>query len=163
MNAIITSSSLKKLVMWNKVREFKSFGLNKSQISRELGLHRSTVARYLSMSESQYITSNSYCRTYNYKLGPYENYIRDELSVHPYLSSSQVHDHLKEHFPGFPCLFQSKSIPVFHFKSIPFNLIMQSILISFRGYPRKEIKMLSAVFYFFSFHTPIIFLVSFIL
>ena len=52
MNAIITSSSLKKLVMWNKVRELKSFGFNKSQISRELGLHRDTVARYLSMSES---------------------------------------------------------------------------------------------------------------
>ena len=49
MNAIITSFSLKKLVMWNKVRELKSFGLNKSQISRELGLHRDTVARYLSM------------------------------------------------------------------------------------------------------------------
>ena len=88
--------------MWNKVREFKSFGLNKSQISRELGLHRSTVARYLSMSESQYIASNSYRRAYKYKLGPYENYIRDELSSHPYLSSSQVHDHLKEHFSGFP-------------------------------------------------------------
>ena len=27
------------------------------------------------------------------------------------------------------CLFQPKSIPVFHFKSIPFNLIMQNILI----------------------------------
>lgn len=102
MNAVITSSSLKKLVMWNKVRELKSFGLNKSQISRELGLHRDTVARYLSMSESQYIASNSYRRAYKYKLGPYENYIRDELSAHPYLSSSQVHDHLKEHFPGFP-------------------------------------------------------------
>src|SRR5690554_7519743 len=54
------------------------------------------------MSESQYIASNSYRRAYKYKLGPYENYIRDELSAHPYLSSSQVHDHLKEHFPGFP-------------------------------------------------------------
>ena len=53
--------------MWNKVRELKSFGLNKCQISRELGLHRSTVARYLSMSESQYIASNSYRRAYKYK------------------------------------------------------------------------------------------------
>ena len=52
------------------------------------------------------------------------------------------------------CLFQPKSIPVFHFKSIPFNLIMQSILISFRGYPRKEIKMLSAVFTFSFFIAP---------
>ena len=82
MNAVITSSSLKKLVMWNKVRELKSFGLNKSQISRELGLHCDTVARYLSMSESQYIASNSYRKAYKYKLGSYENYIRDELSAH---------------------------------------------------------------------------------
>ena len=88
--------------MWNKVRELKSSGLNKSQISRKLGLYRGTVARYLAMSESDFISSNSYRRAYRYKLDSYEQYVHDELSEHPYLSSSQIHDHLKEHFPDFP-------------------------------------------------------------
>lgn len=88
--------------MWNKVRELNSFGLNNSQISRELGLYRGTVARYLSMSESDYLSSGSYRRTYSHKLDIYERFIHQELDSHPYLSSSQIHDHLKEHYPSFP-------------------------------------------------------------
>jgi hypothetical protein len=102
MNAIITPSCLQKYVMWNKVRELKSLGFNNSQISRELGLYRGTVARYLSMSESDYLSSSSYRRTYSYKLDRYESYVHTELNAHPYLSSSQIHDHLKEDFPSFP-------------------------------------------------------------
>lgn len=102
MNAIITPSCLQKYVMWNKVRELNSFGLNNSQISRELGLYRGTVARYLSMSESDYLSSGSYRRTYSHKLDIYERFIHQELDSHPYLSSSQIHDHLKEHYPSFP-------------------------------------------------------------
>jgi hypothetical protein len=102
MNAIITPSCLQKYVMWNKVRELKSRGFNNSQISRDLGLYRGTVAHYLSMSESEYLCSDSYRRCYSHKLDSYESYIHDELSAHPYLSSSQIHDHLKEHYPSFP-------------------------------------------------------------
>ena len=102
MNAIITSSCLQKFVMWNKVRELKSFGLNNSQISRELGLYRGTVRKYLDMSEHDFLSSNCCHRHYSHKLDCYEDYIRNELSLHPYLSSSQIHDHLKEHYPSLP-------------------------------------------------------------
>lgn len=109
MNAMITPSCLQKYVMWNKVRELKSLGLNNSQISRHLGLYRGTVARYLSMSESEFISSGSYRRTYSHKLDSYELYIYNRLDVHPYLSSSQIHDNLKEHFPSFPAV-NSKTV-----------------------------------------------------
>lgn len=102
MNAIITPSCLQKYVMWNKVRKLKSLGLNNSQISRELGIYRGTVRKYLGLSESEFLSSNSYHRDYPHKLDGHEGYIRGELSGHPYLSSSQIHDHLKEHFPSFP-------------------------------------------------------------
>lgn len=104
MNAIPTPSFLQKYVMWNKIRELKSFGLNKSQISQELGIYRGTVRKYLSMSEPEFLSSNSYRRIYSHKLDPYESYIHGELSVHPYLSSSQIHDRLKEHYPSFGCV-----------------------------------------------------------
>ncbi|NLB23518.1 MAG: hypothetical protein GX833_09775 [Clostridium sp.] len=48
------------------------------------------------------------------------------------------------------CLFQSKSIPVFHFKSIPINLIMQSILISFCGTAKGNQNAFSCVLLFLS-------------
>lgn len=104
MNAIITPSCLQKYVMWNKVRELKSTGLNNSQISLELGIYRGTVRKYLLMSEDDFLSSNSYRRLYSHKLDVYEDYIRCELSSHPYLSSSQIHDRLKEHYPSFPCV-----------------------------------------------------------
>ena len=104
MNAIITPSCLQKYVMWNKVKELKSDGYNNSQISRELGLYRGTVARYLSMSESEYLSSGSYRRTYSHKLDHYESYIYDLLKVCSDFSSSQIHDRLKEHYPSFPLL-----------------------------------------------------------
>ncbi|WP_255561749.1 hypothetical protein [Dysgonomonas sp. Marseille-P4677] len=38
------TSQLKKYLMWNKVNELFSEGLNKSQIGLYLGLHRQTVS-----------------------------------------------------------------------------------------------------------------------
>lgn len=104
MNAIITPSSLQKYVMWNKVRELKSIGLNNSQISRELSIYRGTVRKYLQMSEEEFLRSGSYRRSYTHKLDPYEAYIHKLLDGSPYLSSSQVHDRLKEHFSSFPAV-----------------------------------------------------------
>ena len=102
MNAIITPSSLQKYVMWNKVRELKSIGLNNSQISRELSLYRGTVRKYLHMSEDEFLRSGSYRRSYSHKLDPYEDYIHKSLDLCPYLSGSQIHDRLREHFSSFP-------------------------------------------------------------
>ena len=104
MNAYITTSSLNKIVMWNKVKNLSADGLNMSQISRELGIHRDTVRKYLKMSESEFLTSESCQRHYHYKLEAYENFIFQRLSKRPYLSSSQIHDRLKENFPDFPSI-----------------------------------------------------------
>ncbi len=51
------TSKLKKYLMWNKVKELFSSGLNKSQIGLSLGLHRQTVSKYLSMTEDEFISS----------------------------------------------------------------------------------------------------------
>ena len=55
MNTKTRPSSLKKLVIWYKVKQLFSIGLNKSQISRKLGIYRGTVRRYLSMSEAEFV------------------------------------------------------------------------------------------------------------
>lgn len=45
MDAEELTGSLKKLVMWYKVKELKSKGLNKTQIARCLGINRNTVRK----------------------------------------------------------------------------------------------------------------------
>ena len=92
---------MEKLVMWYKVKELFSKGLNKSQISRKLGIYRGTVRRYLSMSETEFVQSNIYRREYNHKLDAYEDSIVSWLKDTPYLSSSQIEDRLKEHYPDY--------------------------------------------------------------
>ena len=92
-------SKLKKYQMWYKVKEMYSRGLNKSQIGKEVGLHRETVSKYLRMSEEEFLTSQSYDRQYSHKLDVYTEYVLGELRRWPFLSSSQVHDRLRENFP----------------------------------------------------------------
>ena len=101
MNTKTRPSSLKKLVMWYKVKQLYLIGLNKSQISRKLGIYRGTVRRYLSMSEAEFVQSNIYRREYNHKLDAYEDSIVSWLKDTPYLSSSQIEDRLKEHYPDY--------------------------------------------------------------
>jgi Integrase core domain len=99
---MIETSQLKKYLMWYKVKELFSEGLNNTQIGQILGLHRQTVAKYLSMTESEFLSSESYDRHYCRKLDSYEPYILNELRKCPFLSAPQIHDRLKENFSSLP-------------------------------------------------------------
>ncbi len=88
--------------MWYKVRELKSKGFNKSQISKELGLDRSTVRKYLSKNEQEFHIWIEQGRNLPKKLQAYYGYVKDLLETYQFLSAAQVEDRLKEHFPGLP-------------------------------------------------------------
>ena len=77
--------------MWYKCNEKKELGLTKAQIARELVLDVKTVRKYLRMSYDELKSSESYKRMY-IKL----------LDEHPDLSSSQIHDWLRERYPDLP-------------------------------------------------------------
>ena len=102
MDAQGLTSSQRKLVMWYKVKELKSKGLHCAQIARELGLHRHTVEKYVKMSLEEFQASEAYERDFKYKLDIFEEEVKNELIRAPYLSSRQVHDHLREHHTDFP-------------------------------------------------------------
>ena len=102
MDAQRLTSSQRKLVMWYKVKELKSKGLHCAQIARELGLHRHTVEKYVKMSLAEFQASEAYERDFKYKLDIFEEEVKNELIRAPYLSSRQVHDHLREHHTDFP-------------------------------------------------------------
>jgi transposase len=86
----------KKVIMWYKVKELNSKGLNKSQISRELGIDRATVRRYISLNESEFYKWIEQSRCMPHKLQSYYQFIKNLLEQHPYLSASQIEDRLKE-------------------------------------------------------------------
>lgn len=102
MNAYELTSPQKKLVMWYKCTELFSKGFTKAQISRELGINRKTVRRYLRMSFEEFTGSYTYYRQYIKKLSPYEEKVRMWLDAHNDLSSSQIHDWLRENYSTLP-------------------------------------------------------------
>lgn len=77
--------------MWYKCNEKKELGLTKAQIARELVLDVKTVPKCLRMSYDELKSSESYKRMY-IKL----------LDEYPDLSSSQIHDWLRERYPDLP-------------------------------------------------------------
>ena len=99
----------KRVIMWYKVNELNSKGLNKSQISRELGLDRSTVRKYLRMNEADFFQWIDKIRCLPSKLQDYYQFIKNLLNDHPYLSASQVEDRLKENYEGLP-IVHSKTV-----------------------------------------------------
>ena len=105
----------RKLVMWYKVKELKSKGLNCVQVAHELGIHRQTVMKYDKMTLEEFQSSQSYEREFKYKLDIYEEEVKNELIRAPYLSSRQIHDHLREHHSDFPAVSE---------KTV-FNLVMR--------------------------------------
>lgn len=90
---------LSKLLMWSKIKELISEGLNYSQISRQLDMHRQTVAHYASMSYEEFTASHSYQRDYAHKLDIYEDFVLRLLDKYPFVSAAQVHDRLREKYP----------------------------------------------------------------
>jgi transposase len=96
------NNHLRKVFMWYKVKELKLTGLNKSQISREVGIDRGTVRTYLSMSEEEFHRWIEKGRHLPKKLNMYYEYVKQLLTLQPYLSSAQVEDRLKENFSGLP-------------------------------------------------------------
>ena len=115
MDAPGLTSSQRKLVMWYKVKELKSKGLNCVQVAHELGIHRQTVMKYDKMTLEEFQSSQSYEREFKYKLDIYEDEVKNELIRAPYLSSRQIHDHLREHHSDFPAVSE---------KTV-FNLVMR--------------------------------------
>ena len=88
-----------KLIMWSKIKELISIGLNYSQIARKLKMHRDPVKLYSQMTTEEFMQSRSYNREYAHKLDIYEDYVLELLEQYPFVSAPLVHDRLREHYP----------------------------------------------------------------
>lgn len=94
---MLKSYQIKITTMWCKVNELSEKGLKNWQISLLLGIHRQTVRKYRGMSreEFEHLLKKPY-HNRTKKLGSYVDFVSGLLSVHPYLTSPQILDRLKE-------------------------------------------------------------------
>jgi len=95
-------TQLKKLTMYNKVKELSREGLSIRQISRNTGLDRVTVRKYLRMTDEEFSDFLAQQKRRYRKLQPYEQFIKNRVADYPDCSAAQVEDWLKEHHPEFP-------------------------------------------------------------
>ncbi len=91
------------VTMWSEVNKLSRQSLSQSQIALSLGISRDTVRRYQRMSEEEFNErlGREFQRRRR-KLDAYEGFIKELLQEAQFLSSAQIHDRLKEHFPEFP-------------------------------------------------------------
>ena len=82
--------------MYYKIQELKEMGLNKSQIARHVDLDRRTVGWYYNATPDDVHARNKALKTRCKKLDEYNSIILRWLEDFPDLSSSQVHDWLRE-------------------------------------------------------------------
>lgn len=89
--------------MWSEINELSRQSLSQMQIALKLGVSRDTVRRYQRMSEKEFegLVSGEILRRKR-KLEAFEGFIKEQLQDTPFLSSAQIHDRLKEHFPDLP-------------------------------------------------------------
>lgn len=138
MNAYELASPQRKLVMWYKCKEKNEMGLTRSQISRELGINIKTVRKYLKMSYDDFISSESYKRMYLRILDPYETIVCDWLHQHPDLSSSQVHDWLREKYADLPCVNPKTVFNFVRYIRAKYNLTKPSVSSPRQYFPVEE-------------------------
>lgn len=92
----------KRLYMWYEVQKLTELGLNKSQIRLETGLDRATIRKYQKISEEEFHHWVKEKKRMPKKLQNYHDYVKKELELKPYLSSSQIEDRLKERYDNLP-------------------------------------------------------------
>ncbi len=86
--------------MYQELQQLKEMGLNKSQIQRKLSIDWKTVDRYWEVTPDEFAEIRRNNKRTK-KLKKYEDQIVKWLQEHPDMSSSQIHDWLKEHYPDY--------------------------------------------------------------
>ncbi|MCJ7446972.1 MAG: IS21 family transposase, partial [Bacteroidales bacterium] len=93
-----------KWIMYHELHHQHRNGMTPPQIASFMGMDTRTVKKLLEMSEQEYLDFQQLLSVRTKKLAPYESYIKSRIELCLEASSAQVHDWLKEQYPGFPCV-----------------------------------------------------------
>jgi transposase len=85
--------------MYIQIQQYKEIGLKRSQVARRLGINIKTVNRYWKVTPKEMVELQDMKRKSKYS--EYEEVILEWLREYPDLSSSQIHDWLKERYSEY--------------------------------------------------------------
>lgn len=92
---------VEKLKLFIEVQQLKARGFKIAAIAKKLGISRNTVYKLLDMTFEEATDWVVSIQSRSKKLDPYRDKILSWLKEDPDLSSAQVEDWLKEHYPNF--------------------------------------------------------------
>lgn len=88
--------------MYHQIHKMFRDGWSKSRISEFLGINWRTVSKYLKMNEEEFLSYIEAQGNRQKLLAPFEGFVKIKLEKYPDTKAAQMHDWLKEHYPGFP-------------------------------------------------------------
>ena len=97
----MTNKYLNNWIMYHEIHKLSRTGFSNAKIARYLVLDARTVKRMLSMTEEQYELQLLSDQTRTKILSAYEPFVRQRLEAFHDTPAAQMHDWLKEHYPGF--------------------------------------------------------------
>lgn len=90
---------VEKLILFLEIHQLREKGFSRSAIARKLGISRNTVNKYLKMTFEEAKDWAASLGSRTKKLDSYQDKILSWLKNDPDMSSAQVEDWLKEHYP----------------------------------------------------------------
>ena len=93
---------LQKTMLYHLIHQMSREGRSTKWISEHFGLNWRTVKRLLTMDERTFSEELEGGRTRGKVLDPYEDFVREKLTLYPETPAAQLHDWLKEHHADFP-------------------------------------------------------------
>lgn len=90
---------MEKLILFIQIHQLKEQGFKVATIARKLGISRNTVYKNLNMTFEEASEWVNTLASRSKKLDPYQKQIVSWLKEYPDVTSSQIEDWLKEHFP----------------------------------------------------------------
>lgn len=92
-----------RLIMYDRIQRYRHDDHRSvSWIAKHLNLNRRTVKRYLAMSQAEYERHLDTSDDRPLLLESYTQFVVERLNLFPDTKAAQMHDWLKEHYPGLP-------------------------------------------------------------
>lgn len=98
----MTNKDFNNWIMYHEIQRLSRMGFSASKIARHLVMDSRTVLKYLKMSSEEYEQYLANIEERAKILSPFENFVKDKLTVYSDASTAQIHDWLKEFHRDIP-------------------------------------------------------------
>ena len=127
-----------KLLMYHDIQRLHAEGYSLVKISSIVGANRRTVSRYLAMTEKEFEAFQDSTSDRKKLLLPYEDFVKEKLTLYRDTSAAQMHDWLKEHHDHFPEINQKTVFNFVHWVRRTHNLPVVSETREYESVPETE-------------------------